>query len=187
MRNMKHWFSPSVLCLAVPALVAALGCATEARDDKKVIIIGIDGMDPRLLEQFIAEDRMPNFERLAADGDFTPLQTSMPPLSPVAWSTFITGMDPGGHGTYDFLHRDPDTYAPVESIYRVVPPGRSVELGSWVIPLSGGGYELLRKGRAGSIGQCNSGRSVSAGVAYPSVLRGRELRRCAMVLRSACV
>ena len=131
MRNMKHWFSPSVLCLAVPALVAALGCATEARDDKKVIIIGIDGMDPRLLEQFIAEDRMPNFERLAADGDFTPLQTSMPPLSPVAWSTFITGMDPGGHGTYDFLHRDPDTYAPVESIYRVVPPGRSVELGSW--------------------------------------------------------
>ena len=40
---------------------------------------------------------------------------------------------------------------------------------------------------AGSIGQCNSGRSVSAGVAYPSVLRGRELRRCAMVLRSACV
>ena len=148
MRNMKSRLSASVLYLAVPAIVAALGCATEARDDKKVIIIGIDGMDHRLLEQFIAEDRMPNFERLAADGDFTPLQTSMPPLSPVAWSTFITGMDPGGHGTYDFLHRDPDTYAPVESIYRVVPPGRSVELGSWVIPLSGGGYELLRKGRA---------------------------------------
>ena len=73
MRNMKNRFSPSVLCLAVPAIVAALGCATEARDDKKVIIIGIDGMDPRLLEQFIAEDRMPNFERLAADGDFKPL------------------------------------------------------------------------------------------------------------------
>ena len=46
--------------------------------------------------------------------------------------------------------------------------------------------EILKKA-AGSIGQCNSGRSVSAGVAYPSVLRGRELRRCAMVLRSACV
>ena len=47
--------------------------------------------------------------------------------------------------------------------------------------------EGLKKDVAGSIGQCNSGRSVSAGVAYPSVLRGRELRRCAMVLRSACV
>ena len=47
--------------------------------------------------------------------------------------------------------------------------------------------EILRKALASSIGQCNSGRSVSAGVAYPSVLRGRELRRCAMVLRSACV
>ena len=47
--------------------------------------------------------------------------------------------------------------------------------------------EILKKAAAGSTGQCNSGRSVSAGVAYPSVLRGRELRRCAMVLRSACV
>ena len=48
-------------------------------------------------------------------------------------------------------------------------------------------HDILKKAAAGSTGQCNSGRSVSAGVAYPSVLRGRELRRCAMVLRSACV
>ena len=47
--------------------------------------------------------------------------------------------------------------------------------------------DVLQKAAAGSTGQCNSGRSVSAGVAYPSVLRGRELRRCAMVLSSACV
>ena len=47
--------------------------------------------------------------------------------------------------------------------------------------------DVLKKAAAGSTGQYNSGRSVSAGVAYPSVLRGRELRRCAMVLRSACV
>ena len=47
--------------------------------------------------------------------------------------------------------------------------------------------EILKKAAVSSTGQCNSGRSVSAGVAYPSVLRGRELRRCAMVLRSACV
>ena len=47
--------------------------------------------------------------------------------------------------------------------------------------------DVLKKAAAGSTGQCNSGRSVSAGVAYPSVWRGRELRRCAMVLRLACV
>ena len=47
--------------------------------------------------------------------------------------------------------------------------------------------DVLKKAAAGSTGQCNSGRSVSAGVAYPSVLRGRALRRCAMVLRSTCV
>ena len=148
MRKITNRFSRAVLGLALAAIGGALGCAAEAKEDKKVIIIGIDGMDPRLLEQFMAEDRMPNFERLASEGDFTPLQTSMPPLSPVAWSNFITGMDPGGHGIFDFVHRDPETYVPVDAIYRVAPPERSIALGSWLFPLSGGNAELLRKGRA---------------------------------------
>ena len=72
----------------------------------------------------------------------------MPPLSPVAWSTFITGMDPGGHGIFDFLHRDPATVTPYDAIYQVAPPGRSIAFGSWVVPLSGGSVELQRQGRA---------------------------------------
>ena len=69
---------------------------------KKVMVLGIDGMDPKLLETFVDQGRMPNFKALMAEGDFRPLQTTMPPQSPVAWSTFMTGMDPGGHGIFDF-------------------------------------------------------------------------------------
>ena len=73
---------------------------------KKVVVLGIDGMDPQLLQRFVAEGRMPHFKALMAEGDFRPLQTTMPPQSPVAWSTFMTGMDPGGHGIFDFIHVD---------------------------------------------------------------------------------
>ena len=100
-----------------------------------------------MLSQFIDEGYLPNFQHLATTGDFAPLETTMPPLSPVAWSTFITGLDPGGHGIYDFLHRDPATLEPYDSIYQVAPPGRSIALGSWVIPLTGGEMEPQRKGR----------------------------------------
>ena len=120
----------------------------DAQSDHRVIVLGIDGMDHRLLTQFINEGHLPNFAQLATTGDFAQLQTTMPPLSPVAWSTFITGMDPGGHGIFDFLHRDPATITPYDSIYQVAPPGRSITFGSWVIPLSGGEIELQRKGRA---------------------------------------
>ncbi len=122
--------------------------ACIARADTSVVVIGIDGMDPGLLAKFIADGRMPNFARLAAEGSFDSLETSIPPQSPVAWSNFITGMDPGGHGIFDFLHRDPATYAPVFSAAEVVEPGRTLSIGDWVLPLSRGGTVLLREGEA---------------------------------------
>ena len=142
---------PHVRILAAFVLLAAVGagCMNESSSTQnRVIVLGIDGMDHRLLSQFIDEGRLPNFQRLVSTGDFAPLETTMPPLSPVAWSTFITGMDPGGHGIYDFLHRDPLTAEPLESIYRIGPPGRSLSVGSWVIPMSGGEYEAQRQGVA---------------------------------------
>ena len=66
----------------------------------------------------IDKGRLPNFARLAASGGFAPLGTSIPPQSPVAWSTFITGLDPGGHGIFDFIHRDPKTMVPYLSTSR---------------------------------------------------------------------
>ena len=144
---MRRQLRLSGICIALLAALGFAGCGGGA-NGKKVIVLGIDGMDHGMLEAFIAEGRMPNFARLAQEGDFSPLQTTMPPLSPVAWSTFITGMDPGGHGVFDFLLRDPGTMDVVEPFYIIGPEGRSLNLGSWVLPLTGGNVELYRRGQA---------------------------------------
>ena len=62
----------------------------------------------------------------------------MPPQSPVAWSTFITGLDPGRHGIFDFIHRDPKTMVPFLSTTKTAEGGRTLTLGKWQFPLSGG-------------------------------------------------
>ncbi len=113
-----------------------------------MIILGIDGLDPDLLTKFMAEGKMPNFARLAAQGSFRRLTTSIPPQSPVAWSNMITGMNAGGHGVFDFIHRDPKTLQLFFSTSKVEGPKHSLHIGSWVIPLGGGTAEQLRHGKA---------------------------------------
>ncbi|MDA7657809.1 alkaline phosphatase family protein [Verrucomicrobia bacterium] len=114
--------------------------------DKKVVVLGVDGMDPKLLRTFIDQGRLPNFKALIEEGDFRPLQTTMPPQSPVAWSTFITGMDPGGHGIFDFIHVNQAQMSPFSSMAEADGGGSSVDIGSWSFPTSGGDVRLLRKG-----------------------------------------
>jgi predicted AlkP superfamily phosphohydrolase/phosphomutase len=113
-----------------------------------MIILGVDGLDPDLLTKFIAEGKMPNFARLAQEGSFRRLTTSIPPQSPVAWSNLITGMNAGGHGIFDFIHRDPNTFDLYFSTSKVEGPKHSLHLGSWVIPLGSGSAEQLRHGKA---------------------------------------
>ena len=84
-------------------------------DDKRLVIIGFDGMDPRLAQRFMDEGRMPNLSALAKEGSFGPLQSSYPSMSPVAWSSFSTGVDASRHNIFDFITRDPCTYLPVLS------------------------------------------------------------------------
>lgn len=83
-----------------------------ATSGPRVLVLAFDGLDPRLLEQYMAEGRLLNFRRLARDGVYHPLPTVMAPQSPVAWCTCITGDDPSGHGVFDFIKRDPRTYLP---------------------------------------------------------------------------
>jgi predicted AlkP superfamily phosphohydrolase/phosphomutase len=116
--------------------------------DRRLIILGIDGMDPQLLHRFMREGKMPNFAKLEAQGDFRPLTTSIPPQSPVAWSNLITGINAGGHGIFDFIHRDPKTLGLYFSASRVEGPKHAIHLGTWAIPLGGGSAEQLRKGEA---------------------------------------
>jgi len=139
------------ILLLLSLAISQLSCQRSASDYRgahKLIILGIDGMDPQLLRQFMREGKMPNFARLAAQGSFRELATSIPPQSPVAWSNLITGMNAGGHGIFDFIHRDPKTLEPYFSASRVEGPKHAVHLGNWVIPLGGGTAEQLRKGTA---------------------------------------
>jgi predicted AlkP superfamily phosphohydrolase/phosphomutase len=119
-----------------------------ASRERRLIVLGLDGLDPRTVEQLLAQGKLPNMARLAETGGFRRLGSTIPPQSPVAWASFITGRDPGGHGIYDFIQRDPQTYLPYLSIARTEPPGRSLSLGQWKVPLSSGKVELLRGGRA---------------------------------------
>lgn len=115
---------------------------------QKVLILGIDGLDPNLLTQFMEEGVLPHFSQVVEKGSFSKLATMMAPQSPVAWSTFITGMDPGGHGIYDFIVRDPDTMLPTFSMAKTTPPKHVLNIGNWVLPLTSGKVEMMRKGRA---------------------------------------
>src|SRR5437879_6704303 len=139
------------------ALVLALGVIAACRlsrayaarsSPRKVIVLGIDGMDPDLLEKYIKAGKMGNFAALAARGSFVRLGTSIPPQSPVAWANLITGMDPGSHGIFDFIHRDPATLTPYFSTSQVKPAKHNLRLGSWIIPLSEEEVLLLRHGKA---------------------------------------
>ncbi|MCP4574589.1 MAG: hypothetical protein GY838_19745 [bacterium] len=126
----------------------ALAASADRRGARKAICLGLDGMDPQLLGAFMDEGALPHFARLAARGGFRPCGTTVPPQSPVAWSTFITGQDPGGHGIFDFIHRNPGDLLPKLSLAEAHPATRFLELGDWRVPRTGGSVELLRHGRA---------------------------------------
>jgi predicted AlkP superfamily phosphohydrolase/phosphomutase len=136
------------LALALSACLALAGCAHRpARAaGKKIIVLGIDAMDPNFLERHW--DALPNLNRLRLTGDFEHLATTIPPQSPVAWSTFITGLDPGGHGVFDFVHRDPKTMQPVSSMADVEPPRYTLPLGPYLLPLSSGHVRRFLRGKA---------------------------------------
>jgi predicted AlkP superfamily phosphohydrolase/phosphomutase len=112
---------------------------------KKVIFLGLDGLDPRLAERFMAEGKLPNLKRLASEGSYRRLRTTFPALSPVAWSTFATGVNPGKHNIFDFLNRDLRSYTPELSSSRVSPPRRYLRFGPWKFAISKPVVEMRRK------------------------------------------
>jgi predicted AlkP superfamily phosphohydrolase/phosphomutase len=143
-RRMRHGAAHRFL-LAAAAFLALSATGAHA-SGKKVIVLGFDGLDPDRVRDMIADGRLPNLARMQKTGWLQDLGTSVPPQSPVAWSNFITGMDSGGHGIFDFLHRHPDTMIPYLSTSEPLKVTRSVDLGKYQIPLGGGGYALLRHG-----------------------------------------
>lgn len=102
---MKRW-----LLFAFVALVAAVDVPSHAAG--RVIILGFDGADSKLTERWMAEGELPHFAELAKAGGYARLNPTVPAQTPVSWSTFTTGRDPGGTRIFDFLIRDPETYMP---------------------------------------------------------------------------
>jgi predicted AlkP superfamily phosphohydrolase/phosphomutase len=133
--------------LMIGATLTAASCAGHSGTGRRVIVLGFDGLDYEITRSLIEQGRLPNFARLAATGGFSSLGTTIPPQSPVAWSTLITGLDPGGHGIFDFIHRDPKTMLPYLSTTRTAGPRWAPGVGGWQFPLTSGTVESLRHGQ----------------------------------------
>jgi len=113
---------------------------------KRVVIVGFDGMDPELANRFMSEGKLPNLARLRDNGTFRSLRTTFPAISPVAWSTFQTGVNPGKHNIYDFLARDLKNYLPYLSSAQISEPKRHLRIGKYSVPLGKPGIKGLRRG-----------------------------------------
>jgi predicted AlkP superfamily phosphohydrolase/phosphomutase len=113
---------------------------------KRAVILGFDGMDPELADRFIGEGKLPNLAKLREQGTFRKLRTTFPPISPVAWSTFMTGVNPGKHNIYDFLARDLNNYLPFLSSAEIRGPKRSLKIGKYTVPLGKPRIKGMRHG-----------------------------------------
>jgi len=85
---------------------------------RRVIVVGLDGLDPVLTEAMLSAGELPNLRRIRDSGGYARIKTTNPAQTPVAWSSFAVGTNPGGHGIFDFLRRDPATYLPEVGLYR---------------------------------------------------------------------
>ena len=109
--------------LAIAAIVWLQGDQRPpAKFTQKLVILGFDGMDPDLVQQWMAKGQLPNFAKLASRGGVFPLATTHSPESPTAWASFATGVNAGKHNIFDFLVRDTNTYFPDLGMVRREPP-----------------------------------------------------------------
>ncbi|HEV8610051.1 MAG TPA: alkaline phosphatase family protein [Thermoanaerobaculia bacterium] len=112
-----------------------------AGENRRVIWLGMDGLDWDLLDRLAREGRMPNWSRLTAEGFTANLASFFPVLSPVIWTTVATGVGPDVHRVLDFQETDPKTGVklPVSGMSRAVPAvwnlasaaGRKVGVVGW--------------------------------------------------------
>lgn len=104
-----------------PGVIPAI--AENSRKSPPVIFLGLDGADWQLLDSYVRDGNMPNLARLVAEGTSGTLQTLHPALSPLVWTTMMTGVDPLTHGILDFTRYRPgtNTKEPITSDERRVP------------------------------------------------------------------
>jgi len=106
----------------VLSVAAACSRTPPESNRPKLVILGFDGLDPKLVREYVDAGQMPAFARLMTGGGLYPLETTVSPESPTAWASFATGVNPGKHNIYDFLVRDTNTYLPDLGMVRREPP-----------------------------------------------------------------
>ena len=101
---------------------------------EKVIVLGIDGIDPHILETLMDSGDLPTFSSIRTAGTYRRLSTISPSQSPVVWSTIATGSNPGYHGIFDFITRQPKNYLPIHTIVKVNPKNIFARRSSMFLP-----------------------------------------------------
>ena len=76
----------------------------------KLAIIGIDGATFDIIQPMIAEGELPNIARILNEGAFGDLESEKPPMTPPAWTSMFTGLNPGKHGVFHFIGRELGSY-----------------------------------------------------------------------------
>ena len=115
------WNSSGVLRRAKPApaetvappfaLKRSVGNLTvPMKPARTVIVIGLDGLEPKIVESLLSRGELPHLQSLAEVGGYSRVTTTYPAQTPVAWSTFATGTNPGGHGIFGFSELKPGSY-----------------------------------------------------------------------------
>jgi predicted AlkP superfamily phosphohydrolase/phosphomutase len=111
----------------------------------RTIILGFDAFDPITFEKLIDRGLLPNLSRMVDVDGYRRFEVSNPPQSEVSWTSIATGLNPGGHGIFDFVHRDPESYVPYVSL---LPTKRGLGGIQYVPPFTAGTFfdQAARKG-----------------------------------------
>jgi len=96
----------------------------------RTVIVGFDSFDPAIFERLLETGKTPNLAKFTNEGGYSRLEVCSPPQTEVSWTSIATGVDPGSHGIFDFVHRDPATYIPYVSLL----PTRQTALGEQFLP-----------------------------------------------------
>lgn len=103
--------SMAIFIIMISLLIIGVFMGTKKPSlNRKVILLGFDGLSPEIIEPMMQEGKLPNFSLLKQLGAYRHLATTNPSQSPVAWASFATGQNPGKSGIFDFIVRDPKTY-----------------------------------------------------------------------------
>jgi predicted AlkP superfamily phosphohydrolase/phosphomutase len=80
------------------------------------LILGFDSFDPEIFERLASQGKLPNLTKYSDMGKYSKFEVSDPPQTEVSWTSIATGLNPGGHGIFDFVHREPSSYTPFVSL-----------------------------------------------------------------------